>query len=299
MGFDQFNSLLNAKTVLGQEDDIDWQKSPQTAGALVAGGYYDFYEGAGEPAANTYPAGSNAFKLATGNNNNPLVGGVAANLITAPNVLAAQSRHLIYAEAVGDVAASTGTIIFFDFLGVYSDFNLATAGSIATGTPVSTADITRYTGATSRTFMYLVSTVAFTGTPPTVVVNYTDGALTSQSTAAQTLITTCPRGRIASAVGFRVPLVTSSGVVAVRSVTHAGGAAPTGKYAVVIGRLLGRVRIDQAQTLAQKSFSDPRASFLFPRLVDNWALGMIYAPNAAPTTPRMSGTIWTAYGTNP
>jgi hypothetical protein len=289
MGFDQFNALLKAKTQLGDEDDVDWQKTPATAGALVAGGYYDLFEGSGDPAAGAYPTGSNAFKLATGNNGSPQIGGVSTpGFISFANVGATKTKHLLWAEAVTDQSNGQGDVILLDVLGAYCDLNLATAGAIATGTGVGVADITRYSTG-KRVFMYLVSQVTFTGTPPTVTIAYTDENLASQSTSALTLITGCVKGRVATAA-FRVPLAAGNrGVVAVRSVTHAGGAAPTGKYAIVLARKLGSIKIDSGLTRAEKSFSDPRGSFLFPRVLDNAALNLIYRPSSTPTTPTLFG----------
>ena len=109
MGWDQFNGILKAKTVLGDEDDYELRKAMVTAGALVAGAYYDTFEGAGLPAANTLPTGSNAFVAVSGNNGAP-----THNLITAPNPASGKTRHFLYAEIASDVASGIGDLILYD-----------------------------------------------------------------------------------------------------------------------------------------------------------------------------------------
>lgn len=291
MGWDQFSALLRSKTVLGDEDDTEVQKST-IAGTTIAGSYYDTFEGGTDPAANTLPTGSNAFVEVSGNNGTP-----THNVTAFPNVAASKTKHLLYADAAAPGSA-LGDIIIYDLLGFYPDFNLATAGTTATGTGVGVADITRY-GTGKRVYMGILAQVSFTGTPPSVTVNYTNSSLASKSTSALTLTSTCVRGRYAT-TAMRVPLAAGdTGVSAVRSVTHAGGAAPTGKYAIFLYRVLGVIKIATANSSAEKSWSDPKGAFLFPRILDNAAINYAWRAANGISNPGFTATLYTADGVNP
>lgn len=298
MGFDSFRDLMRAQTVLGDSKQFAFQKTQVTAGALVASAYYDFYESGTEPAANTLPTGSNAFKVASGNNGAPTLGGVSVNGFNFVNPSAGKTRHLLYTEGYGDVASSIGTLYFYDVLGAYCDFNQATAGNIATGTGAGAADITRYTDGKDCKLL-LVGQVLFTGTAANIVVNYTNGALASKSTPSVTPISGCVRGRYLTNA-WSIPLAAGDdSVVAVRSVDHSGGAAPVGKYAIFIAKLLGTLTIDTAQLRSEKSFSNPNGAFLFPQLQSNCFLGMSLQSGNTPTTPTWRGNFTWCDGANP
>lgn len=293
MGFDQYNTLLKAKTVLGDEDDYEFRKAMVTAGALVAGAYYDTFEGAGIPAANTFPTGSNAFVACSGNNGAP-----THNLIAAPNPASGKTRHLLYCELDTDVANGTGTLIFYDCEGFYPDFNLNANTTYNTGDAAATNRLTRYSGS-SRVQLGIVMQVVGAGTLPTVTINYGDQSGNAGATAAQTLIAAAARGRY-GINSWKVPLAAGdTGVRSVVSVVTAGGVGASGKIALLLMRKLGQVKVSTALVTAEKSFADPKNAFLFPRVKDNAAIGMAWRSSSTPTTPTLDGTLWWADGANP
>ena len=65
----------------------------------------------------------------------------------------------------------------------------------------------------------------------------------------------------------------------------AGGVGASGKIAIFLMRKLGQIKIATAQVTAEKSFSDPKGAFLFPRIKDNAAIGMAWRSASTPTTP--------------
>jgi len=300
MGFDSSRDLLRAQTVLDDSRQFQFQKTKATAaGAYVATAYYDFYEGGVEPTANTLPLASNAWKLASGNNGSPQFGGVGVNGFNFVNPTTGKTRHLLWAEAYGDLANSTGTLLFYDLLGGYCDFNQATAGAIATGTGVGVPDITRYTDG-KDVKMLLVSQVTFTGTAATIAVDYTNGALASKTAPTVTPINAVERGRHLTNA-WSIPLAAGDdSVVAVRGVTHAGGAAPTGKYAIFLAKLLGSLTIETAQRRSEKSFSKLDGCFLFPKIQSNAFLNMTWQATGAATAATMfRGSFVWCDGANP
>jgi len=298
MGFSGMDHLLRAQTVLGDLEKWDFEKTPVTAGALAASAYYDFYEAGPLPAANAFPVGSKAFKAVRANSGTPQAGGVNinANAFTVPSN--SKTRHLTYLEHNGgNVASTTGDLILLDLVGFYCDFDLAAgAGTYATGTGVGVADVTRYTTG-KNLFMYLVAQVVFTGTAPSFQINYTTGGLASVSTAALALINTCVKGRVCTTTYFKVPFGSNDPtVVAVRSVTLAGGAAPTGKVAIMIAKEIGRVTNGTAQLSTSKSFVNPAGEFSAPGWDSDSVPAYVWKTTGAPTTPSIAGQFQTTAG---
>jgi len=293
MGWDQYNQLLKAKTVLGDEDDYEMRKTQATAGALAAGAIYDHFQGASIPAANVLPTGSNAFVAVSGNNGAP-----THNIITAPNPASGKTRHLLYGEFDTDVTNGVGTLILYDLEGFYPDFNLNANTTYATGDAAATNRLTRHSGS-KRVQLAIVMQVVGAGTLPTVTINYGDQDGNAGATAAQTLIAGAVQGRY-GINSWKVPLAAGdTGVRSVVSVVTAGGVGASGKIAIYMMRLLGRIKISTAQTLSEKSFADPRNAFLFPRLKDNFALCSAWRSGSTPTTPTVDGTLYWADGANP
>lgn len=294
MGFSGLDHVARAITVLGDGEAFDFEKTPVTAGALVASTYYDLYEAGPNPAANTFPTGSKAFKAVRGNTGSPQAGGVAINAIALDVPSGSKTRHMTYIEHDGgNVANAIGDWHVNDLLGFYCDFDLAAGGTQNTGTGVGVADVTRFTNGIG-VFAYIVCQVAFTGTAPTAQLNFTDNSLASVSTAALTLVSTSVRGQVATAA-YKVPLG-KPGIVALRSITFAGGAAPTGKIAVMLAKKMGKISHATAQQGVSKSFMNGQGEFSLPQWVTDSVPGFVFKPSSTPTTPTINGQFQTAKG---
>ncbi len=298
MGFTGLDHLLRAQTVLNDKEEWDIEKTPVTAGALVASAYYDFYEAGPLPAANAFPTGSKAFKAVRANSGTPQAGGAGINALAFTVPSGGKTRHLTYMEQNGgNVASCVGDWIALDLVGFYCDFDLAAgAGTYATGTGVGVADVTRWQDG-KNLFMYLVTQLVFTGTAPSFQVNYTTGALASVSTSALSLINASVKGRVCSTTFFKIPFGSNDPtVVAVRSVTLAGGAAPTGKVAIMIAKEMGRVTNTTAQTLTPKSFVNPQGEFSAPTWDNDSVPHFVFKPASTPTTPSIVARMHTTKG---
>lgn len=196
----------------------------------------------------------------------------------------------------GNVASTTGDLYLLDLIGFYCDFDLSTGGTQTTGTGTGVADVTRFTDG-KNLFMYLVAQVVFTGTAPTAQLNYTTGGLASVSTAALTLTNASVRGRVATTTYFKIPFGSNDPtVVALRSITFAGGAAPTGKIAVMIAKELGRLTTDTAMQSSQKSFVNPQQEFSAPAWDQDSVPAYVWRAKDTPTTPNIAGRFHTTKG---
>lgn len=289
MGFSSFDKIVSALTVLGDTGDIEWSKTTAQTSALAAGSYHDLFLGGDEPAAVTLPTGSNAFVEVSGNNGSPTHNG-----IVLANPAASKTRHALYLEALANTSNGQGDLYVEDLLGFYADFNLATGGT------QSTADVAQ--NRTSRyskgCFCYLVTQVAFTGTPPSVVVNATDQNGSAVASPSLSLTGGSALGRVPTAV-WRVPFPGVSNIRNVRSLAFTGGAAPTGKVAVMLARKLATAKMGAAFATERLSLADPRGALLLPRLVDNVFLNLVYRPASTPTTPRLTASLSYVDGQNP
>ena len=294
MGFTGLDQIVRAQTVLDDAEDWDFEKTPVTAGALVAGSAYDFYEAPNLPFGNLFPIGSTAFKAVRNNNGVPQAGGVGINAINMLPPTGGKTRHLTYLEHDGgNVAGAVGDIFLFDLLGFYCDFNLAGAGTQLTGTGVGVADVTRYTNGVN-VLMYVVTQVVLAGASPTLTIAFTDGTLSSVNTAAMPLTPAAVRGQIPTTGVFKIP--TPKGVVAVRSVTFSAGPPATGKLAIMLVRQLGKISHTTAQQSKSKSFLDPAGEFRVPKWDSDAVPAFAFRARAVSTSPIFGGQFQTTKG---
>lgn len=288
MGFLNYSSFMEEVTINNTMEDRDFQKTQQGAGALVASAYYDHFEGASEPAANTFPTGSNAFV--------PVSNVTAHNVLKFTDAPAGKSKHLIYADCVGDVAGSSGTFIIYDLLGFNCDFNLNANTTYNTG-DVGTK-ITRYTTG-KNVALGIVMQVTGAGTLPTVTINYTSSNGAGRTTGALTLIAGAVRGRY-GINSWRIPLQSGDyNALSIQSVVTAGGVGASGKIAVMFMRKLGYVIMPTAQNLYSQSFINPQNAPIWPKIENGAAINFAIRPASAPTTPTWRGSLYAADGTDP
>ncbi len=297
MGFSGMDHLLRAQTVLDDLELWDMEKTPITAGALTSLAYYDFYEAGTVPATNTFPVGSNAFKAVRANSGVPQAGGVNINALAFTTPSGSKTRHLTYMQNNGgSIANCHGDTFLLDLVGFYCDFDHAVGGTIATGTGVGVADVTRHTDG-KNLFMYIVVQVTLGGTAGTIQVNYTTGGLASVSTAAIALTSASVRGRIGTGAVFKLPFGSNDPtVVAVRSVTFAGGAAPTGKIAVMIAKEMGKLTQQASLIATSKSFVDPSQEFSAPKWDNDAVPCLVYRPSSTPSSPSIGYRFHTTKG---
>ncbi len=297
MGFSGMDHLLRAQTVLDDLELWDMEKTPITAGALTSLAYYDFYEATGLPGGNTFPLGSNAFKAVRANSGTPQAGGVNINALGFTVPSGSKTRHLTYWQNNGgSIANCQGDTYLLDLVGFYCDFDLAAGGTIATGTGVGVADVTRWTTG-KNLFMYIVVQVVLAGTAPTIQINYTTGGLASVSTAALTITSASVRGRVPTTNIFKVPFGSNDPtVVAVRSITLAGGAAPTGKVAIMIAKEMGKLTQANSLIAATKSFVDPSQEFSAPTWDNDSVPHLVYRPTSTPSSPILGYRFQTTKG---
>lgn len=288
MGFKDYSSYMEELTINETGQDRDFQKTPITAGALAAGGYYDLFEGGTEPAANIIATGSNAFI--------PVSNITSHNTMKFTNAVAGKSKHLVYGEVGGDVASSTGNLLIYDLLGMNADFSLAANTTYNTG-DLGTK-ITRYT-TNSNVSIGIIAQTVFSGTLPTVVINYTSSNGSGRATAAQTLIAGAVRGRY-GINSWRVPLQAGdTDVLSIQSVVTAAGVGAGGKIAIFFMKVLGKIKVDTAQQMAQRSFINPQQAPLWPKVRNGAAINFAWQATGAANTPVFRGSINTVDGTDP
>lgn len=288
MGFLNYSSFMEEVTINGTMEDRDFQKTQNTAGALVASAYYDHFEGGTEPAANTFPTGSNAFV--------PVSNITAHNVVEFTDAPAGKSKHLIYADVVSDVANGIGSLIIYDLLGFNCDFNLNANTTYNTGD--AGTKITRYTTG-KNVALGIVMQVVGAGTLPTVTINYTSSNGAGRTTGALTLIAAAARGRY-GINSWRVPLQTGDyNALSIQSVVTAGGVGASGKIAVMFMRKLGQIDIPTAQNYASRSFINPQGAPIWPKIENGAAINFAIRASSTPTTPTWRGSLYAADGTDP
>jgi hypothetical protein len=297
MGFSGMDHLLRAQTVLDDREVWDMEKTPITAGALTSLAYYDLFEAGTVPATNTLPTGSSAFLAARANSGVPQLGGVNINALAFTVPSGSKTRHLTFMNNNGgSIANCHGNTFLLDLVGIYPDFDLAAGGTQATGTGVGVADVTRHTDG-KNLFMYVVVQTTLTGTAPTIQINYTTGGLASVSTAAIAILSGSVRGRIATSTVFKIPFGSNDPtVVAVRSVTFAGGAAPTGLVSVFIAKEIGLLVQSASLIVAEKSFVDPSKEFSAPKWDDDAVPNLVFRPSSTPSSPSIGYRFHTTKG---
>lgn len=293
MGWDSHARYIKAATQLAGMNDIEFFFPILTAGSTVAGAFYHFWQqSGGDPVANAYGTGSNAYVAVSGNDGSP-----THNTIARTNPTGGKTRHLVYSELQGSSTGMDGILSYHDVIGYYPDFNLATGGTQSTGTAVGGVDIDRHTSG-KEVFMFLETQVVFAGTMPTIVINYTDQGGVAGATASLTLITGSVASRIGTTTYYRIPLASGDiGLKSVQSVVFTGGVGPTGKFAIVLARKLGNQYINSADAAySEKSFVQPYGAYLFPQIQDDSVIGMTYRSLDVQATPGVYGHIWTAEG---